>query len=109
MNDEIYEDQEPLLAPESDGGGSTMDDQLSTINNQQPSILAHSAFLLLDRLDFKSRRKAPSVLTVFRLYCMQNMTVAEIARQYRCSLSTVSDRLKVLRARTGLSPKSFRR
>ena len=102
MNDEIYEDQEPLTINNSSRRSQTELDQ-------PPSTLAHSAFMLLDRLDFKSRRKAPSVLTVFRLYCMQNMTVAEIARQYRCSLSTVSDRLKVLRTRTGLSPKSFRR
>jgi hypothetical protein len=116
MNDEFYEDQdesttdEPFVAPESDEGGSTTDDQPSTINHQpSTSAVAQQAFALLDGLDFKSRRRAPSVLTVFRLYCKENMTVTEIARQCHCSLSTVSDRLKILREKTGLPPKSFRK
>src|SRR6266446_5441704 len=69
---------------------------------------AKLALQLLERLDFDSRRKHPSVLTVFRLYCIQQMTVPQIARHCRCSRSTVSDRLKVLRAKTGLSAKQFR-
>jgi hypothetical protein len=38
---------------------------------------------------------------------MQNMTVYQIARQYRCSVGTVSQRLKLIRHQTGRPPKSL--
>ena len=69
--------------------------------------VARAAFALLARLEGQSRRKPPSLLAVFRLYCMQNMTVYQIARQYRCSVGTVSQRLKLIRHQTGRPPKSL--
>ena len=70
--------------------------------------VADCAFELFDRLDFPSRRKNPPLLTVFRLYCLQQMTVTQVARKCRCSLSTVSDRLKLIEQRTGAPPKTLR-
>ncbi len=69
---------------------------------------ARAAFIFLDRFDDESRRKHPSLLTVFRLYCMQNLTVYQIARQCRCSVGTVSQRLKLIHRKTGRPPKAFR-
>ena len=70
--------------------------------------VSECTFELLDRLDFQSRRKNPTLLTVFRLYCLQQMTVTQVARKCRCSLSTVSDRLKLIEQRTGAPPKTLR-
>ena len=44
------------------------------------------------------------MLAVFRLCCVRQMTVAEVARSCRCSVGTVSNRLKLIRAITGLEP-----
>ena len=70
--------------------------------------VSECAFELFDRLDFHSSRKNPTLLTVFRLYCLQQLTVTQIARKCRCSLSTVSDRLKLIEQRTGAPPKTLR-
>ena len=70
--------------------------------NLQPSTL-RDALLLLDRLDSSSPPRPPTVLAVFRLYCVQQMTIAEVARACRCSVGTICNRLKLLRAKTGLN------
>jgi len=84
---------------------STTDLQPST--NPEPSTLA-SALALLDRLDSASPPRPPTVLAVFRLYCIQQMTITEVARACRCSVGTVCNRLKLLRAKTGLNPEKLR-
>ncbi len=82
--------------------------QLSLSTNQPQPLtnpeLARSLFEVLERLDSDSRRKPPSLLTVFRLYCVRRLTVVQIAHKCRCSLGTVSNRLKLLHAKTGTRP-----
>ena len=70
--------------------------------------IARSAFALLQQLDSEGPAKPPGVLTVFRLYCLENLTAAQVARKCRCSKTTVVDRLNLIRAKTGMSPESLR-
>ena len=67
-----------------------------------------AALLLLEQIDSETPLNSPSVLTVFRLYCGRAMSVAQVARACRCSVGTVSHRLKLLRSRTGADPKNLR-
>jgi DNA-directed RNA polymerase specialized sigma24 family protein len=53
--------------------------------------------------------KAPSVLTVFRLYCMEELTSDQIARKTGCSKTTVVSRLRLIRKKIGVDPASLRR
>ena len=73
------------------------------------SEVVRTAFSLLDRLDSQSPLKPPSLLRVFRLYCVQEMTVAQVARACRCSVGTVCNRLKLLHSKTGANPRRLRR
>src|SRR2546422_6492239 len=63
-------------------------------NAAQPSALSN-ALALLDRLDAASPPRPPTVLSVFRLYCVRQMTIAEVARSCRCSVGTVCNRLNL--------------
>jgi len=65
--------------------------------------------MVIDTLDSENRRKKPSLLTIFRLYCAQEMTVAQIAQKCRCSKATVSNRLSLLKSRIGVAPARLRR
>jgi len=46
---------------------------------------ARKAFSLVKALDSNQRLKAPSAFTVFRLYCMENRTSAQVAGACNCS------------------------
>ncbi len=85
----------------------------TSLSTHQPQPLtnpdvARTVFEVLDRLDSDSRRKPPSLLTVFRLYCLRHLTVLQIAHKCRCSVGTVSNRLKLLHAKTGTHPAHLR-
>jgi hypothetical protein len=71
--------------------------------------VARRAFAIVKQLDSESRMKAPSLLTVFGLYCIEELSTAQIARKFGCGKTTVMDRLKLLRKRTGLEPAALRR
>ncbi len=71
--------------------------------------LARQVFALIEQLDAESRRKPPSVLTVYRLYGREELSVREVAKKCQCSVATVMERLNVIRAKTGLSPQNLRR
>ena len=80
-------------------------------NQPQPLTnpeVALGVFEVLNRLDSDSRRKPPSLLTVFRLYCVRQLTVVQIAHKCRSSVGTVSNRLKLLHAKTGTHPAHLR-
>src|SRR5438552_17815213 len=49
-----------------------------------------------------------TTLTVFRLYCMEGLSAARIARKCFCSKSAVMRRLKVIRAKLGTDPREMR-
>ncbi len=74
-----------------------------------PEDVARRAFALVQQLDPQSRMKTPSVLTVFRLYCMEEMAADRIARKCGCSKGTVISRLRLIRQKTGVDPEALRR
>jgi hypothetical protein len=78
-------------------------------NEPVPEDAARRAFALVQQLDPDSRMKAPSVLTVFRLYCMEELTSDQIARKTGCSKTTVVSRLRLIRKKIGVDPASLRR
>ena len=71
--------------------------------------VARRAFALVEQLDSDEVVKPPSVLTVFRLYCMEELTATQAARKLHCSKPTVLRRLELLRRKTGLEPAALRR
>jgi sigma-70-like protein len=71
--------------------------------------VARSAFALVKQIESGPRTLPPSSLTVFRFYCLEELTIAEIARKCRCSAGTVANRLEMIRARTGVDPDRLRR
>lgn len=70
--------------------------------------VARSAFALLQKLELDAPLKAPSVLTVFRLYCVDGFSAERVARKCRCAKGTVMSRLRFIEERTGMKPEQFR-
>lgn len=64
--------------------------------------VARQALEIVKKLDTGRPMKKPSLLTVFRLYCINEMSAAQIADQCGCSKGTVIDRLNVLAKRVGM-------
>jgi hypothetical protein len=64
--------------------------------------VARQAFEIVKKLDTGRPMKKPSLLTVFRLYCINERSAAQIADQCGCSKGTVIDRLNVLANRVGM-------
>jgi len=73
-----------------------------------PEEDARRALALLQKLDSDQLVKPPSVLTVFRLYCVEELSAAQIARKCRSSKATVVRRLELIHAKTGLHPQQLR-
>lgn len=70
---------------------------------------AQRAFALVRSLDTEKPLPPPSVLTVFRLYCMEELSAAQVARNCHCSKPTILRRLKLIEKRTGIAPQQLRR
>jgi hypothetical protein len=70
--------------------------------------VARSAFALLVRLDAAGKFKAPSPLTVFRLYCVDGYSADMVARKCRCAKGTVMARLRFIEQQTKTKPEDFR-
>jgi len=70
---------------------------------------ARRAFALVQQLDSAGCLKPPSLITVFRLYCLDELSAGQIARRLHCSKPTVLRRLQLLRRKTGLDPRALRR
>jgi hypothetical protein len=64
--------------------------------------VAQAAFNLLEKLDSGRRRPPPSISRVFRLYCIDLLSAAQVARECHCSKAAVIRRLNLIRAKTGL-------
>jgi len=64
--------------------------------------LASRVFALVSKFD-------SDTLTVFRLYCIQAMSAAQVARELRCSRVTIWRRLQAIRAKTGIDPADLRK
>jgi hypothetical protein len=71
--------------------------------------VARRAFALVRALDSERPMRPPTPLTVFRLYCIEELSAAEIGRRFGCSKATVISRLNVIRRRTGADPENLRR
>jgi hypothetical protein len=69
---------------------------------------ARNVFALIRQLESDSPATPPTVLTVFREYCIEGRAAAEIARRLRCSKTTVIERLGRIRRVTGTDPARFR-
>jgi len=69
---------------------------------------ARRVFAIMQQLESQSRRKPPSVLTVFGFYCREALSVREIARRCHCSSTTIIERLNVIQKKTGLSAAALR-
>jgi DNA-directed RNA polymerase specialized sigma24 family protein len=70
--------------------------------------VARSAFALLQKLELDAPLKSPSVLTVFRLYCVDGHSANQVARKCRCAKGTVMSRLRFIEAVTKTRPEEFR-
>jgi DNA-directed RNA polymerase specialized sigma24 family protein len=70
--------------------------------------VARNAFALLQRLEVEAGTKAPTVLTVFRLYCVGGLSADQVAIKCRCSKGTVMNRLRAIEKRTGMKAEKFR-
>lgn len=66
-----------------------------------PETIALQVFQIVEKLDTDRPMKAPTLLTVFRLYCMQCMPANQIVRKIHCSKGTVINRMEMLRERVG--------
>jgi len=71
--------------------------------------VARRAFALVQNLDTEKPLQPPSLLTVFRHYCIEELSTSRIARKYGCSKTNIVRRLRLIRARTGLDPQQLRR
>jgi len=90
--------------------GRMTNDEFGDAAEEEPlsEDVARSAFALLQKLDLDAPLKAPSALTVFRLYCVEGHSAEQVARKCRCGKATVVRRLRFIEARTGLKAEQFR-
>jgi hypothetical protein len=81
--------------------------------NPQPKELdlevARRVFALVRNLDTDKPLRPPTLLAVFRHYCIEELSASKIARKYGCSKPTILRRLELIRARTGMDPRQLRR
>ena len=101
---EQYAAVERVLGVKPEDGGSKLEDSEPAVHED----VARSAFALLQKLEMDAPLKAPSVLTVFRLYCVDGFSAERVARKCRCGKATVIRRLQFIEARTGMKPEQFR-
>jgi len=73
-----------------------------------PEDAALRAFAVLKSMDTdQPMRKAP-VFTVFRLYCMENLSAEQVAKRLHCSKATILNRTAIIREKTGTDPENLR-
>jgi hypothetical protein len=73
-----------------------------------PEDAALRAFAVIKSLDANPNLREAPVFTVFRLYCMENLSVQQIAKKLRCSKATIINRLRTIRQKTGVNAKALR-
>ena len=71
--------------------------------------LASRAFALIHQLDSQGTRKPPSLLGVFRMYCVDGFSVSTIARKFHSSRMTVRQRLKLIETKIGVNIDQLRK
>jgi hypothetical protein len=65
-------------------------------------------FALLRQLESETKLPPPTTMAVFRLYCMEALSAAQVARECGCSKATVLNRLALIRSKTGIDPAQLR-
>src|SRR5207253_8462211 len=73
-----------------------------------PEDVARGAFALVQKLDLETLSSPPTLLTVFRMYCIEVLSAELIAKKCQCSKSTVLRRLRFIGTKTGMHPDQFR-
>jgi hypothetical protein len=73
-----------------------------------PEETARQAFALVRTLDAHGPQREPSLLKVFRLYCVEALSAETVARRCGCSKATVINRLALIEQRTGADPTTLR-
>jgi hypothetical protein len=71
--------------------------------------IASRAFALVQQLDAQGTRKPPTVLSVFRMYCIDGFSVSTIARKCGTSRMTVRHRLNLVETKTGMDIDQLRK
>src|SRR5262249_2096863 len=71
--------------------------------------LASRAFAIIHQLDSQGTRKPPSLLGVFRMYCVDGFSVSTIARKFHSSRMTVRQRLKLIETKIGVNIDQLRK
>ncbi|HEY5911805.1 MAG TPA: hypothetical protein VJA21_14480 [Verrucomicrobiae bacterium] len=67
------------------------------------------AFALAKALDTATAVRGPGALAVFTSYCLDGLTVTQIARKLGCSRGTVLNRLELIGRRAGIDPDRLRK
>jgi hypothetical protein len=70
---------------------------------------AEQAFAIIRQFDSRKSVKPPTLLTVFRLYCMENLSADHIAQNIGCTRQTVWRRLQMIQQQVGRHPDELRR
>lgn len=52
--------------------------------------------------------RRPDLLSVFRHYCIEELSASQIARKYERSKPTILRRPQLIRSRTGIDPRELR-
>jgi len=89
-------------------GGKLFSDYLPTTAEPTNENQARQLFTLIEKLESDRRLKNPSVMDVFRLYCIKGKTMDQIVVACKTSKGTVNNRLEVIRQATGQEPDALR-
>jgi len=71
--------------------------------------VASRAFALVHQLDSQGTRNPPSVLAVFRMYCIDGFSLTTIARKCGTTRPTVRQRLRLVETKTGMDIDQLRK
>ena len=105
---EQYAAVQRVLGMNAEGPGRRAEESARADARPTTAEVARSAFALLQKLELDAPLKAPSVLTVFRLYCVDGYSADRLARKCRCAKGTVMSRLRFIEEVTNTKPEDFR-
>jgi hypothetical protein len=105
---EQYAAIERVLGCKAESRKQSVEIETTDDGPQTSEEVARSAFALLQKLELDAPLKAPSVLTVFRLYCVDGLSADRVARKCRCAKGTVMSRLRFIESVTRTKPEQFR-
>jgi hypothetical protein len=71
--------------------------------------IADRVFALIQQLESNSTRNGPSVLAVFRMYCIDGLGRTAISRKCNCTRWTINHRIKSIESKTGMKIDQLRK